>query len=99
MVFREAEMLKAMNHKNIVQIKNCFTLPNMEFAFVMEYCSGGELLKYVQSRERLSEEEAQFFFLQIAEAVYYLHREKLIHRDLKLENVLLADTESKQIKV
>lgn len=47
MVFREAEMIKSMNHIGIVKIKNCFTLPNMEFAFVMEYCQGGELLKYV----------------------------------------------------
>jgi serine/threonine protein kinase len=48
MVFREAEMLKSMHHKNIVEIKNCFTLPNMQVVFIMEYCEGGELLEYVQ---------------------------------------------------
>ena len=47
MVFREAAAVKSLNNKNIVQVTNCFTLPNMEFVFIMEYCSGGELLKYV----------------------------------------------------
>jgi serine/threonine protein kinase len=91
MVFREAEMLKSMHHKNIVKIFNCFTLPNMQFVFIMEYLGGGELLEYVSSRGRLDEAEAKFFFTQIAEAVHYLHREKLIHRDLKLENILLVN--------
>jgi len=47
MVFREAEMLKSLNHKNIVKILNCFTLPNMQVVFVMELIGGGELLEYV----------------------------------------------------
>jgi serine/threonine protein kinase len=58
MVFREAEMLKSMHHKNIVKILNCFTLPNMQFVFIMEYCQGGELLEYVKKKGKLSEEEA-----------------------------------------
>ncbi len=44
MVFREAEMLKSLVHKNIVKIYNCYTLPNMSVVFVMEYLEGGELL-------------------------------------------------------
>ena len=47
MVFREAEMIKYLNHKNIVKIHNCFTLSDMKFAFIMDYCEGGELLDYV----------------------------------------------------
>ncbi len=44
MVFREADTLKALKHKNIVKVLNQYTLPNMQVVFVMEYCSGGELL-------------------------------------------------------
>lgn len=43
MVFREAELLKSLNHKNIVKIINSFTLKNMQVVFVMEFLEGGEL--------------------------------------------------------
>lgn len=55
MVFREAEMLKSLHHRNIVRIHNCYTLPNMEVVFIMEYLEGGELLDYVINKESLSE--------------------------------------------
>lgn len=71
----------------------------MQVVFIMEYCGGGELLEYLVARERLDEQEAKFFFAQIADALYYLHLNKLIHRDLKLENLLLLDKESKIIKL
>lgn len=48
MVFREAELLKSLDHKNIVKILSCHTLPNMQFVFIMEYLEGGELLEYVE---------------------------------------------------
>jgi MAP/microtubule affinity-regulating kinase len=47
MVFREAEMLKSLVHKNIVKIYNSYTLPNMNVVFIMEYLEGGELLQFV----------------------------------------------------
>ena len=63
MVFREAEMLKSLYHKNIVKLLNCFAMKNKEMVFIMEYLEGGELLKYVGDREKLSEEEARIFFI------------------------------------
>lgn len=99
MVFREAELLKSLAHKNIVKIENCFTLSNMEVAFIMEYLEGGELLEYISEKKKLTEEEARYFFKQIIDAIWYCHKEKLIHRDLKLENILLTDKESKTVKV
>lgn len=62
MVFREAEMLKSLHHKNIVKILRLLTLDNMQVVFIMEYCEGGELLEYVAKKGKLSEEEAKFFF-------------------------------------
>lgn len=58
---------------------------------VMEYAAGGELLKVVQSKRRLDEIEACRVFQQIVDGVEYCHRERIIHRDLKLENILLDD--------
>ena len=99
MVFREVEMLKSLNHKNIVKIMNCYTLPNMEVIIVMEFLEGGELLDYVLDKGRLDESEARFFFKQVVDALFYIHQQKLIHRDLKLENLLLAAKNDKIIKV
>jgi MAP/microtubule affinity-regulating kinase len=45
------------------------------------------------------ENEARIFFLQIADAIQYCHHQKLIHRDLKLENILLADKDGRKIKI
>lgn len=98
-LFAEAETLKNLRHKNIVHVINCFSLSSMQVAFVMEYLDGGELLEYVLKRKKLTEEEALEFFRQIAEAVAYCHRNKLIHCDLKLENILLESKTSKVVKV
>ena len=43
MIFDEINALKAMNHENIVKVLECFTLPDMTAALVMEYLEGGEL--------------------------------------------------------
>lgn len=63
MVFREAEMLKSLYHKNIVKLVNCFAMKTKEMVFIMEYLEGGELLKYISEREKLTEEEARIFFI------------------------------------
>ncbi len=98
-LYSEAETLKNIHHRNIVKIVNCLALDDRQIAFVMEYLDGGELYQYVKERKRISEEEAREFFIQITEAVSYLHRQKIIHCDLKLENLLLESKESKVIKV
>ena len=46
-IFVEAEILKSLNHDNIVKVHNCLTLKNMEVAIIMEFLQGGELLKVV----------------------------------------------------
>lgn len=43
-------MLKMLNHKNIVKIHNCFTLTNMQVAFIMDYLEGGNLAQYLTSK-------------------------------------------------
>jgi len=55
----------------------------------MEFAAGGELRGYVEKEGLLHEEEARNFFKQIVRAVHYIHSKKIIHRDLKLENILL----------
>merc|ERR550514_1689414 len=64
-------------------VKNCHMV-------VMEACEGGEMFEYVVSRGGLAEEAAAAVVLQVGSALHYAHRRGIAHRDIKLENILLA---------
>ena len=55
----------------------------------MELCAGGDLLSYVRRRRHLKESVAKFIFWQIIRGIQYCHNKNIIHRDIKLENILL----------
>lgn len=57
--------------------------------FVIELCTGGDLLNYVRKRRRLTEVVAKHMFKQIAEALLNLEYLSIVHRDIKLDNILL----------
>lgn len=87
--------MKNLRHDNIIKIINCYTLPNMQVVLIMEFLQGGDLVQYLEEKGKLSEDEARVIFKQIAEAIRYCHGKKLIHRDLKLENILLTSKTEK----
>jgi serine/threonine protein kinase len=66
---------------------------------IMEYAAGGELLKYVEEHGTVNEIEARRIFLQIVNAISYCHTRGIVHRDLKLENVLFKSKGDLFIKV
>lgn len=57
--------------------------------FVMEYCPGGEIFNLLQKKRRLSEEQTMFYAAQLVLGIEHLHKQDIIYRDLKPENVLL----------
>ena len=99
LVFREAESLQALDHPSIVRIFKYYTLEQMQVIVVMEYMAGGELLARLKEKGRFGEEEAKTYFKQIVKAIDFCHSRNIIHRDLKLENILLKDCLSNEVKV
>ncbi|KAL2770974.1 NUAK family SNF1-like kinase 2 [Daubentonia madagascariensis] len=85
---REIEIMSSLNHPHIIAIHEVFE-NSSKIVIVMEYASRGDLYDYISERQRLSERDARHFFRQIVSAVHYCHQNGIVHRDLKLENILL----------
>ena len=64
---------------------------------VMEYCNGGELFNYIRKKKYISEEKSAFFYYQLIKGLEYKHSLGIVHRSLKLENLLL--TQDKILKI
>jgi len=96
----EASILKTLDHPNIVGYKESF-LGNNSLTIIMEYCEVGDLAYHIKRKQQKGEQfsEAEIFnwFIQICMALQYVHKRKIIHRDIKTQNVFL--TGSKTIKV
>ncbi|CAK5034432.1 unnamed protein product [Meloidogyne enterolobii] len=93
---REIRIMSMLNHPNLIQIYEVFENKD-KIILVMEYASGGELYDYVSKNGSLSEQEARRIFRQITSAVLYCHKNKVAHRDLKLENILLDSNNNAKI--
>ncbi|CDK25894.1 unnamed protein product [Kuraishia capsulata CBS 1993] len=87
-VHREISALKRLAHPNIVRLEE--VLQNEKYiGIVLEYASGGELFDYILEHKYLKDSMACRLFAQLVSGVDYMHSKGLVHRDLKLENLLL----------
>ena len=89
----EIYILQNLKHPNIVKYEN-IKKTSKHFYIVMEYCNGGELSKALEKYQKIykkpfSQEIVQHIMRQIIDAFKYIHSQKIIHRDIKLENILL----------
>ncbi|KAG0171441.1 serine/threonine-protein kinase KIN2 [Apophysomyces sp. BC1034] len=94
---REAHLMMLLRHPHIVGLKD-LVVAGPYFYILMDYVNGGQLLHYIVKRQRLSEKRGRFFGRQIASALDYLHRNSIVHRDLKIENILI-DKSGRNIKL
>ncbi|KAL4512617.1 hypothetical protein ABPG72_020454 [Tetrahymena utriculariae] len=85
----EIEIHLDLKHQNIVKMIKSFE-DSENLYLVMEYCEGGDLFHYLKHHQKLSEAEAKRITYRLAEGLKYLHDKSIIHRDLKLGNVLLS---------
>ena len=86
---REIEMLKNLNHPNVIKIHKIFE-DSKNFYIIMEYCQNGELFNRIVKKQHLNEDEAAFFYYQLINGLEYIHQNNIVHRDLKPENLLLS---------
>lgn len=84
----EKDILMACDHPFLAGMEYVFQ-NDLRLYFVIEFLSGGELYKHFLKKRRFEEEEAKFYAAQIALAIGHLHKQNIIHRDLKLENIML----------
>jgi serine/threonine protein kinase len=84
----EATVLRSLAHTNVVKSYDAFD-DGPYHCIVLEHAEGGDLLTFVNERTRLSERRARRYTHQVALALQHARNRGFVHRDLKLENVLL----------
>jgi len=86
---KEVDLMRLFNHKYIIGLKAEPAQEGKYYIIYMELATGGELFSRVISSGSLTEADARPYFRQLMEAVEEMHSKGVVHRDLKLENVLL----------
>ncbi|XP_067454914.1 interferon-induced very large GTPase 1-like [Thunnus thynnus] len=88
---KEVEVLANMSHPNIVQYKESFEVKDC-LCIVMDYCEGRDLLEKIKSQkgQLFSEDQILDWFVQICLALKHIHDKKILHRDIKPQNIFLT---------
>ncbi|KAK9238052.1 kinase-like domain-containing protein [Lipomyces kononenkoae] len=90
---REIHHYRQLLHPHIARLYEVIITETTVW-LVLEYCPGDELYAYLIRKRRLSIDQAQRIFAQLCGAVAYIHTKNIVHRDLKLENILMDNHES-----
>ena len=86
---KEIEIMKNMNHPNILRIYEYFTDKNYIY-ISMELCRRGDLYRYIQNNGLFSEQESCLLIHQVLQAMSHYHMRGIIHRDIKPQNILFS---------
>ena len=85
----ETLIMKTLSESNnIVKIYETYETKN-HICIVMEYICAGDLVSYIKKRSKLTETVSKFIFKQIILALQYIHNHNIVHRDIKLDNILI----------
>ncbi|KAI7849641.1 hypothetical protein BDC45DRAFT_539908 [Circinella umbellata] len=93
---REIHHHRQLRHPNIVTLFEILSTESAIF-IVSEYCPNGELFDLLTESGRFTEQRAQTFFRQLVDAIRYCHERNIVHRDLKLENILIDAEQNARI--
>jgi serine/threonine protein kinase len=96
-ISQEILILKKLNHKNVVKLLEVFENKKNMF-LVMEHMQHGDLQHYLKSSSGgLNEDTARGFFKQILDGLFCIHSNNILHRDIKLENLLVDNKNTVKI--
>lgn len=96
---REIQVLCKVQHPNCIKLFAVYITPRKVY-LITELVTGGELLDRVTAKGNYTEKDAADLITQLLEGVSYLHSQGIVHRDLKLENMLMTDhTDKSPIKI
>lgn len=87
-VIQEIKILRGLSHKNIIKILEVFE--NKKYVFIVtDYAAKGDVLQYMKEHGIFKESKAKYIAAQILNGLQYIHEKNILHRDVKLDNILL----------
>lgn len=95
-IFNEIDILSGLTHRNIIKLFEIFENPKYYF-FVTEFAQKGDLYKMLNKSTFFNESQIFLILKDILSALDYIHSKKILHRDIKLDNILI--TNEYQIKI
>ncbi|CAL4176111.1 unnamed protein product, partial [Meganyctiphanes norvegica] len=88
----EVQVLSSLTHPNVTQFRDSFE-DSGRLLIIMDYCAGGDLYTLIQGRKSVNfpEDRVLDWFVQLCLAMKYIHDRRILHRDIKSQNVFLTD--------
>eukprot|EP00961_Rhodomonas_salina_P080671 1085309-Rhodomonas_salina.2 len=101
----EVRLLERLSHRNVITLhqtiqtakKQLTKQHSIQVHMVLDFVSAGDLANYVKFRSKLPEPEAKSLFKQVLSGLVHCHQNKVTHRDLKMENVMLLEDQTVKI--
>ena len=88
--FKEIEIHKKLIHDNIIRLYTSRETKD-NYDLLLEYAPKGNIFQLILQKQNFSEIECFSYFIQIVNAIYFLHEKNIIHRDIKPENILIFE--------
>ena len=99
LIHQERSYLNLIKHPNIIGLRDYYE-DKKSIYLVTEFCSGGDLITFIEKNSKISEKTAAKIIHKIAEGIKYLNIFGIVHRDIKPENILFSEeNDIKSLKI